>query len=96
MTNSPLDRDWETIIIVFSDEHPQSYMEPLLNLDNVKNALLGTPQLKLYTFSRAGSDQQKWEQLAVAGSGEWFHLSNNPTTMYNNLMQILDEVCKGE
>ena len=92
--------DWrpgvEKIIIVFSDEEPQSYMEPLLQLDDVKNALLGTPQLKLYTFSRAGGDKQYWEQLSNAGGGEWFQLSNNPTTMYNNLMQILDEICKGE
>ena len=92
--------DWrpgvDKIIIVFSDEYPQSYLTPMLELQNVKDALAASPQLKLYTFSRAGSDKTSWNKLAVAGSGEWFLLSNNPTQMYNSLMEILDEICKGE
>jgi len=92
--------DWrpgvDKIIIVFSDEYPQSYLTPMLELQNVKDALVASPQLKLYTFSRAGSDKTSWNKLAMAGSGEWFLLSNNPTQMYNSLMEILDEICKGE
>ena len=92
--------DWRTgvdkIIIVFSDEYPQSYLTPKLQLEDVGAALAASPQLKLYTFSRAGSDKTSWSQIAAAGSGEWFLLSNNPTQMYNSLINILDEICKGE
>ena len=52
------------------------------------------PQLKLYTFSRTAGAPD-WADIAIAGNGQWFLLSNNPTEMYNNLMQILDEICKG-
>ena len=86
----------DKIIIVFSDEFPQSYTVPLLNLTDVQNAVSASPQLKLYTFSRAGSDKTSWEKLADAGNGEWHLLSNNPTQMYSSLIQILDEICKGE
>jgi len=84
----------DRIIIVFSDEVPQSYLEPNLSIENVKTAVSGTPQLKLFTFSRtAGSSQ--WEDIAVAGNGAWYKLTNNPTEMYASLMEILDEICKG-
>ncbi len=83
----------ERIIIVFSDENPQSYLVPKLVIDDVNTAVSATPQLKLYTFSRSGADQHQWEQIAVSGNGEWYKLSNNPTEMYSNLMQILNEAC---
>ena len=91
--------DWrpgaDRIIIVFSDEAPQSYLLPELDSDDVKIALAGTPQLKLFTFSRI-SHQVVWEDLANAGSGEWYQLTNNPTKMYASLIEILDDICKGE
>ena len=85
----------DRIIIVFSDEYPQSYLVPQLSLEDVKTAVSGTPQLKLYTFSRSGADKNQWEQLANAGNGNWYKLTNNPTEMYASLMEILDEICKG-
>jgi len=85
----------ERIIIVFSDEPPQSFLDPKLTLESVETAVSGVPQLKLYTFTREGSDKQKWEQLANAGNGKWYKLTNNPTEMYFSLMEILDEICKG-
>ena len=84
----------ERIIIVFTDEHPQSYLEPKLTTEKVKTALSGVPQLKLYTFSR-NNNKIPWEELAQAGGGEWYKLTNNPTEMYASLMEILDEICKG-
>ena len=84
----------DRIIIVFSDEVPQSYLVPTLSVEEVKTAVAGTPQLKLYTFSRtAGSIQ--WANIANAGNGSWYELTNNPTEMYASLMEILDEICKG-
>tara|TARA_R110000824_G_C15225356_1_gene677985 strand:+ start:81 stop:2129 length:2049 start_codon:yes stop_codon:yes gene_type:complete len=85
----------ERVIIVFSDEYPQSFLVPKLSLEEVKTAVSGTPQLKLYTFSRSGADKIQWEQLADAGNGKWFKLTNNPTEMYVSLMEIIDEICKG-
>ena len=83
----------EKIIIVFSDEDPQSYLTPELKLNDVKNAVAATTQLKVYTFSRPGSDKFKWEQIASSGYGKWYQLSNNPTEMYISLMEILNQAC---
>ena len=85
----------DRIIIVFSDEAPQSYLVPELGIEEVKLAVSGAPQLKLYTFSRSSGSAQ-WEDLANSGNGSWFKLTNNPTDMYASLMEILDEICKGE
>jgi len=85
----------DRIIIVFSDEFPQSYLYPSISLEMAKTAVSGVPQLKLYTFTREGADKNQWEQLAIAGNGSWYKLTNNPTEMYISLMEILDEICKG-
>jgi hypothetical protein len=85
----------DRIIIIFSDEGPQSFLEPKLMLGDVEDAISGTPQLKLYTLSRT-SNKNNWEKIAIAGNGKWFKLTNNPTEMYASLMEILDEICKGE
>ena len=97
----PLDSfkvDWrpnaDRVIIVFSDEYPQSYFFPQLLPEEVEQAVYGTPQLKLYTFSRH-AHKGGWEKIAIAGNGKWFQLTNNPTQMYNSLMEIFDEICKG-
>jgi len=90
--------DWrpgaDRIIIVFSDEPPQTYLHPPLSQEEVKAAVSGTPQLKLYTFSKTNG-KSAWEEIAAAGNGEWFKLTNNPTEMYANLMEILNDICKG-
>ena len=85
----------DRIIIVFSDESPQSYLVPTLIQEEVKTAVSGVPQLKLYTFSKF-SGLYQWEELAYAGNGAWFNLTNNPTEMYASLMEILDDICKGD
>jgi len=84
----------DRVIIIFSDEYPQSYFSPKLSVDDLKGTAAGTPQLKLYTFSREGADKQKWEELAGAGNGQWFKLTNSATEMYISLIEILDEICK--
>jgi len=60
--------------------------------EDIKTAVSNTPQLKLYTFSKSKSS---WEDIAISGNGEWYKLTNNPTEMYANLMDILSEICKG-
>ena len=84
----------DRIIIVFSDEGPQSYLVPQISITDVKTAVSGTPQLKLYTFSKT-SWSTEWKDIALAGNGDWFKLTNNPTEMYASLMEILDDICQG-
>jgi len=84
----------DRIIIVFTDEGPQSYLVPQLSIEDIKTAVSGTPQLKLFTFSKT-SWSSEWEDIAIAGNGSWYKLTNNPTEMYASLMEILDDICKG-
>jgi hypothetical protein len=85
----------DRIIIVFTDEGPQSYLVPTLTIEDIKTAVSGTPQLKLFTFTKT-SWSAEWEDIAISGNGSWYKLTNNPTEMYASLMEILDEICKGE
>ena len=84
----------DRIIIVFTDEGPQSYLIPTLTVEDIKTAVSGTPQLKLFTFSKT-SWSAEWEDIAISGNGSWYKLTNNPTEMYASLMEILDDICKG-
>ena len=61
---------------------------------DLKDSISATPQLKLYTFSKYES--YGWDEMAAAGNGKYFSLTNNPTEMYASLMEILDEICKGD
>jgi len=85
----------DRIIIVFTDEGPQSYLIPELTIEDIKTAVSGTPQLKLYTFSKT-SWSSEWKDIANSGNGSWYKLTNNPTEMYASLMEIIDEICKGD
>ena len=82
----------DRIIIVFSDEHPQSFLIPEVTESDVKTTVSSVPQLKLYTFSK---NPIGWEDISNSGNGEWYKLTNNPTEMYASLMEILDDICKG-
>ena len=82
----------DRIIIVFTDEKTQSYLEPKITDGDVKTAIIGTPQLKLYTFSKL--PVHGWNDLADVGNGKGYILTNSPTQMYNNLMEIFNEICK--
>jgi hypothetical protein len=84
----------DRIIIVFSDEKEQSFLIPKLTTTDLKDSISATPQLKLYTFSKYESFG--WDEMAAAGNGKYFKLTNNPTEMFASLMEILDEICKGE
>jgi hypothetical protein len=84
--------DVDRVIIVFSDERTQSYLHPPISVNQLEAALVATPRLKLYTFSQYSF--WSWDELAIATGGKDFQLTNNPTEMYNSLMEILDEICK--
>ena len=83
----------DRIVIVFSDEMPQSYMAPKISSADIMAMGQGTPQLKIYTFST--NLAWEWDEIATITGGKYYDLTNNPTAMYNSLMEILDEICKG-
>ena len=89
--------DAEKIIIVFTDEKPQSYLstEDFAGLlpEDVIAAAQSSSKVKIYVFSTQTS--WDWDEISDATGGKYFDLTDNPTQMYNNLMEILDEVCKG-
>ena len=76
---------------MFSDERPQSYLVPQITKSALEAAMIATPRLKLYTFSAYSF--WTWDEMAIATGGKDFQLTNNPTEMYNSLMEILDEIC---
>ena len=84
------------IIILFSDEKPQSYLVddagPLSSSD-VTLTILGTPQLKFYAFSI--SKTWGWDEMAIDSGGKYFELTSSPASMYSSLMEILDDICSG-
>ena len=86
----------DRIVIVFTDEMPQSYMKTIdgtpIKMIDVMQSAQNTPKLKLYVFST--NEAWEWDELATIADGSYFDLTNNPTEMYNSLMAILDEICK--
>ena len=89
--------DWrpaaDKIIIVFTDEMEQSYLNPKITSTHVIDAAQGAIQLKIYTFSI--TEGWMWDEIAHSTGGKYYKLTSNPTDMYNSLMEILDEICKG-
>jgi hypothetical protein len=83
--------DWrggaDRVIIVFSDEHPQSYSIPKITPDNIVSVLGGA---YVYTFS-TGFGMVQWKKMSDASGGEWNPLTNDALTMYAHLTEILGE-----
>jgi len=87
--------DWrpgaDRIVIVFSDENPQSYLIPEVTTQQVILTCQAAPQTKVYTFST--NQMWEWDEISDACQGVYFSLTSNAIDMYNSLMQILDEIC---
>ena len=87
----------DRVIIVFTDEKPQSYMKDIVNntyltVNDIKIATQNAIKLKLYVFST--NEMWQWDEISIGANGAYYNLTNNPTEMYNSLMEILDEICK--
>jgi hypothetical protein len=89
--------DANKVIILFTDEEGQSYLNPELEQEDVLLALTLAEDLSVYTFSPAGLQhntllEDGWGPLAIGGS--WRLLSNDQAEMFESLMDVLDEsVC---
>jgi len=83
-------RNTDRIVIVFTDEASQSYLEPEVTGGNLNDALAAARNTTLYTFASPFYD---WDERAVATGGQNFNLTNDPVSMYNDLMSIIDQAC---
>ena len=81
----------DRIVIVFSDEKPQSYLVPKVTTQQAILTCQAAPKTKVYTFST--NQMWEWDEISDACQGVYFNLTNNAIDMYNSLMQILDEIC---
>jgi hypothetical protein len=86
-------RNAERIIILFTDEEPQTYLSPGVTNALVEDALRAAPDLKFYGFVDAGWDGDEWEDIILAGRGRRFRLTSDADQMYNDLVSIIDEAC---
>jgi len=83
----------DRVIVLFSDEEPQSFLRPAIGNSDVEDALRASVNLKFYAFVDPGWDGDLWEDIILAGRGRRFALTPNPNNMYSDLMSIVDEAC---
>ena len=84
--------DADRIIIVFTDEEDQSFLDPTLDPQPLIDALSASPNTKLYVFTRSYY-QARWSRYTQPTAGGMFALTTNADQTYNDLMSILDEIC---
>jgi len=85
--------DANRVVVVFTDEDGQSYLNPPVQQELIKTTAQGIDDLFIYTFSTY-SGKGDWEPVSVGGS--WYELTTSPTKMFDNLMTILNETACGE
>ena len=87
------DEEVERVVIVFSDEQPQSFLNPPFTVGEVGAMLNSFPELKTYVFSTNSTAQpaSNWYPLASSNGGGWYLLTPNSMSMFANLMEIIDE-----
>ena len=84
--------DAEKLIVIFSDELPQSYLDPQVTGSEVATMMASIPNLKPYVFSISSSN---WSTITNANGGGWYFLQPDTFAMLANLLEILDEnVCE--
>ena len=83
----------DRVVIVFSDEEPQSFLRPSIDDSDVVIALRASINIKLYAFVDAFRDGDLWEDIILAGNGRRFRLTSAANQMYNDLVSIIDEAC---
>ena len=87
------DEEVERVVIVFSDEKPQSFLDPPLSTSQVATMINSFPELKSYIFSTDSGAQpsSNWAPLVSSNGGGWYLLTPNSMSMFANLMEIIDE-----
>ena len=89
-----IDWDWSTenVIIIFTDEGPQSFLSPSLSVGETVDLLVSIPSLRVYSFAHPSFP---WDSVSAPTGGKEFALSPFSSVMFNSLMEILDEaICQ--
>ena len=88
--------DSDRIVIIVSDEKPQSFLQPEINENDIKKACAGAINLKVYALGNYNyiTSVGQWENITDACGGKQFPLTTSTVDTYNSLMQILDEICQ--
>ena len=79
------------VVVIFTDENAQSYMNPKITNDILLKLEGGVKDLSVFVFSpnsTANSTQWNgtyvgWENLCQTGDGQWFELTNNSEEIFN-------------
>ena len=94
--------DAKHVIILFSDEEGQTYLEPNITEDILVNVINAADELAVYAFTLAwmidSGSTDNYVALTEAGmKGKAYPLTMKAIEMYSNLLEILDETaCGGE
>ena len=83
----------ERIIILFSDEEPQSFLQPEITDEFLIQAFRSSVNTKFYAFVTPDLSGDQWDDIIASTSGARFRLTSNAVDMYNDLMSIIDEAC---
>ena len=81
---------------MFTDETPQTYLNPEIEQDILLQLIDKTSNTRIYIFSKLwhkdnGSYHPGWEPICTASGGKWYELTDDMLTVYNSLMEIIDE-----
>ena len=92
--------DAKHVIILFSDEEGQTYLEPNITEEILVNMINAADELAVYAFTQDWmidmSAADNYVALTEAGmKGKAYHLTMKAIEMYNNLLEILDETACG-
>ena len=79
------------VLVIFTDESPQSFMSPAITEGILLAAVQGIPDLKIYVFSPQWPEFTGWGDLASATGGHWLPLTTQGKEMYESLLGIIDE-----
>ena len=89
--------DTNRVVIIFSDEPGQSYMNPEITQEVLLEQIAGAEDLSVYTFSEMSEQNGQWGWGPVSAGGSWYPLTVNPQVMFDSLMDIIEETaCGGE
>ena len=84
------------VIILFTDEEPQSYLVPKITQSDVIDSMNAAPGFSFYVFS-AGFGNVYWDNIVDAlPKAKKFDLVPTAVQMYSNLLDILDETACDE
>ena len=93
--------DAKHVIILFSDEEGQTYMNPMITEPILASMINAADELAVYVFTsynviNYASSAHNYESLVNAGlGGKIYELTMKAVEMYNNLLEILDETACG-